>query len=320
MMKTAAVLAALMMLVAGAALVGVGDEADAVDGDTETWYVYSSTVHMTYPYDTDGLTVAWDIMDEDGESIRHVDHAVEWDFDATGHDVITVRQTVSDSNGDTDEKTIVVHVVPRNDNPIYITFMDRGAIYYTERIDSTRAIKVGTPFVILPEDEPTRNGFSFDGWYLDPACTQRLDVMEPVTDHLTVYAGWMPIGGSSSVVEIDNVYLVTFNVGPGLGYHAEVSNSNDLSFTVTVQDGYELVGDIDVTVSSGTLMDNGGDSYVLTDIESNILVTISGETRALEPSASDDGGFPWWIVVLVIVVIVIAVTAFLYYRKRQERD
>ena len=38
---------------------------------------------------------------------------------------------------------------------------------------------------------PTREGFEFDGWYLDPGGTMPWDVKEDaVTESMTLYAGW----------------------------------------------------------------------------------------------------------------------------------
>ena len=45
----------------------------------------------------------------------------------------------------------------------------------------------------LPEvADPTREGYVFTGWYRDPACSDSWDMAEPVTDSLTLYAGWEP--------------------------------------------------------------------------------------------------------------------------------
>lgn len=40
-------------------------------------------------------------------------------------------------------------------------------------------------------ETPTREGFAFDGWYLDPDATMRWDLEEDtVTESITLYAGW----------------------------------------------------------------------------------------------------------------------------------
>lgn len=40
-------------------------------------------------------------------------------------------------------------------------------------------------------EPPTREGFAFDGWYLDPGATMPWDLEEDtVTESMTLYAGW----------------------------------------------------------------------------------------------------------------------------------
>lgn len=51
---------------------------------------------------------------------------------------------------------------------------------------------------------PSREGFKFAGWYVDPACTTAYDFTQPVTNNMILYAKWEA-----------NVYLVQFNNGYG---------------------------------------------------------------------------------------------------------
>lgn len=43
--------------------------------------------------------------------------------------------------------------------------------------------------LVKPAD-PTRDGYTFSGWYTDEACTQAYDFIAPVTADLTLYAKW----------------------------------------------------------------------------------------------------------------------------------
>ena len=44
--------------------------------------------------------------------------------------------------------------------------------------------------ITLPE-QPVREGYIFDGWYLDRDCTVRFDpLIDTVTQSMTLYAGW----------------------------------------------------------------------------------------------------------------------------------
>ncbi len=45
--------------------------------------------------------------------------------------------------------------------------------------------------LIEAPDPPTREGYSFDGWYLDQNTTRQWDMeKDTVTESLTLYAGW----------------------------------------------------------------------------------------------------------------------------------
>ncbi len=50
-------------------------------------------------------------------------------------------------------------------------------------------------------DEPSREGYTFEGWYIDEECTESFDFDEIIFEDLTVYAGWriiIPDGFTSS--------------------------------------------------------------------------------------------------------------------------
>ena len=42
----------------------------------------------------------------------------------------------------------------------------------------------------VPES-PTREGYTFIGWYIDPSCEQPFDFASPITDSMTLYALWL---------------------------------------------------------------------------------------------------------------------------------
>ncbi|MBR3356327.1 MAG: InlB B-repeat-containing protein [Solobacterium sp.] len=53
----------------------------------------------------------------------------------------------------------------------------------------TQKLKYGDP-AAEPED-PAEEGYTFSGWYTDPACTTVYDFSKPVTSDLTLYAKWL---------------------------------------------------------------------------------------------------------------------------------
>lgn len=65
-----------------------------------------------------------------------------------------------------------------------VSFEAAGGSYVAPRY-----VAVGTP-VARPAD-PTRKGFTFDGWYADEACTVAWNFDAPVTGPTTLYAKWI---------------------------------------------------------------------------------------------------------------------------------
>ena len=55
-----------------------------------------------------------------------------------------------------------------------------------------------------PTPAPTKEGFTFDGWYEDSTFSKKFDFNTPITDNMTLYANW-----------IENKYTVTFDTKGG---------------------------------------------------------------------------------------------------------
>lgn len=53
----------------------------------------------------------------------------------------------------------------------------------------TKFVATADGKLVKPAD-PTRDGYTFGGWYTDEACTQAYDFSTPVTADLTLYAKW----------------------------------------------------------------------------------------------------------------------------------
>ena len=55
-----------------------------------------------------------------------------------------------------------------------------------------------------PTPAPTKEGFTFDGWYEDSTFSKKFDFNTPITDNMTLYAKW-----------IENKYTLTFDANGG---------------------------------------------------------------------------------------------------------
>ena len=106
--------------------------------------------------------------------------------------------TVSDSTGES--TTIVVPDAGGTLDP------SDGTItrYYTVTFDSKGGSSIDSVVVaenspVIKPSAPTREGYTFIGWYQDAACTLAWDFQATkVTADITLYAGWTQTGGSSS--------------------------------------------------------------------------------------------------------------------------
>ena len=51
-------------------------------------------------------------------------------------------------------------------------------------------------------ETPTRDGYAFAGWYYDSACTQVVDLTQPLVSgsgHITLYSGWTKVEESQAI-------------------------------------------------------------------------------------------------------------------------
>ena len=95
-----------------------------------------------------------------------------------------------------------------------------------------------------PENEPTRNGYTFTGWYTDKECTEAFDFEQALTENwTTVYAGWE-----------QNEYTVTVNY-----YDIDTNKSIHYSNILT-----ELTWNEEYDVSRFDAIDIDGYTYVET--------------------------------------------------------
>lgn len=95
-----------------------------------------------------------------------------------------------------------------------------------------------------PESEPTRNGYTFTGWYTDKECTKAFDFEQALTENwTTVYAGWE-----------QNEYTVTVNY-----YDIDTNKSIHYSNILT-----ELTWNQEYDVSRFDAIDIDGYTYVET--------------------------------------------------------
>lgn len=83
---------------------------------------------------------------------------------------------------------------------------------YSDEGNEAVEVKAGT--VLSEPTTPIRSGYTFDGWYLDPDCTEKYDFSTPVTENLYLFACWKPEADNAedkedTIVTADDKYILT---------------------------------------------------------------------------------------------------------------
>ena len=254
------------------------DESDAEWTPEETWYCYGNIMTLHYPYDPTSLTIEWviegysdglmqDVQTTYGESVL---------IDVRSYDDVHVIQTVTSiETGETDSKS--VEVIPLGLTPgesIIVRFVDGSHEIARESLDKDNAVRLGNPFVVMPDD-PVKSNYSFTGWYVDQECTKSFNPYYPILNDTTVYAGWTSTGSSGSI-DVSG-HIVTFNAAPGLTYQVVGTGDRAVSFTVSVMDGYRFDMDsIQASVGTTKISPVNG-IYTLSGITKDTVIEITGD-------------------------------------------
>ena len=113
-------------------------------------------------------------------------------------------------------QTLYTITVPGTETPsstYTVTFDAQGG-------SSVTAQKVLKNTAAVEPKDPTRTGYSFSGWYLEPACTTAWNFALPVTGDMTLYAGWIEKADDASYKNTLTAVLkyVKDNAGENPGY------------------------------------------------------------------------------------------------------
>lgn len=80
---------------------------------------------------------------------------------------------------------------------------------------------------VAEPSEPVRDGYTFDGWYLEAGCVNSYSFAEPVTEDITLYAGWLD--------DSKTYYTITFDYNYA-GAPEDIERSVESGTTVTPPD------------------------------------------------------------------------------------
>ena len=199
----------LAVIMAASAVILLSPMSDAAEGDVEydgeiTLYGYNVTMGLQNPSQVE---------------------TVEWDF-GDGSETVTVEITASNANGEVTHKyaeigDYIVTATMRNtyteggeqhDGETVLTYLYHIMGFPVITFDSNDGTDVepitGTKstFKATAPEAPTKEGYTFTGWYTDEECEQLFDWNTTVVRHMTLYAGWEPV-----------TYTVHFDLAGGEG-------------------------------------------------------------------------------------------------------
>ena len=328
-----ATVAVVLVAVLAVAFVPADDaEADSVVSENSTWYCYGDHPTFVFPSYTESVDVTWEVTDSDDGTVIMPENQDESSIqvDLTGHDRITVTQHEGVNGGE--PLSMTIHVIALHipvDTVYTVTFHD-GEYLRTYSIDRYTVVEQGQDHVIAPLLE--RDGYEFMGWFEKDAI-EEYNLKQPVEGNVDLYAKWKynGVSGGSASTEAVGTNTVLFNTSVGLYCEPDEPGSNSISFSVGVLGGYILEGAISVTTTGGNLMQIADGQYLLTGIDGNVVVTVSGNTVLEDYNTNPDPDDPndpvdvrnndytMYAIILVIVAIICIALAVYIMRTRGSR-
>ena len=137
-------------------------------------------------------------------------------------------------------QTLYTITVPGTETPsstYTVTFDAQGG-------SSVTAQKVLKNAAAVEPKDPTRTGYSFSGWYLEPACTTAWNFALPVTGDMTLYAGWIEKADDASYKSTLTAVLkyVKDNAGENPGYIFDGNAGGEWAVLAEARGGVEARG------------------------------------------------------------------------------
>lgn len=281
--KSIAVLAvAMAVLVAVMSFSMPTDAADEPEYDSDLGVMYGYTMQFVFT-GSDAASVTWDFGDgSEPVTAWNPQHT----YEETGVYYVT-QDAYNTYNGGS--HSIAVYKITIAGYP-WIDFESNGG----SAVDRIQMESAGQNAVAAEEPaEPVRDGFTFTGWFTDEGCTQPYDWNSLVTEAITLYAGWSPVG------EETETFTITFDAAGGsvdVGT-MQCQEGKSIELPDAVRDGFTFDG----WFVGDERVGGAGDSYA----PSSDVTLTAHWTETTTPGGDEDdtGEFPYWILALIVTAI-----------------
>ena len=277
-----------VLAVAMAALVAVmsfsmpTDAADEPEYDSDLGVMYGYTMQFVFT-GSDAASVTWDFGDgSEPVTAWNPQHT----YEETGVYYVT-QDAYNTYNGGS--HSIAVYKITIAGYP-WIDFESNGG----SAVDRIQMESAGQNAVAAEEPaEPVRDGFTFTGWFTYEGCTQPYDWSSLVTEAITLYAGWSPVG------EETETFTITFDAAGGsvdVGT-MQCQEGESIELPDAVREGFTFDG----WFVGDERVGGAGDSYA----PSSDVTLTAHWTETTTPGGDEDdtGEFPYWILALIVTAI-----------------
>lgn len=189
-----------ILLVGGLLSGGILMASDNACAATDENIFYSYSVSFTFNGES-GEHIEWDFGDETPKVLDKWIN-VEHTYEIIG--TYTVKQTVTNSVGDSDTAEIVIHI---EGHPI-VTFITGDEDF----VSSVEVPYIDSKAQALPESVgvPKIAGKTFEGWYYDEAFTQKWTSEDEIIHHETLYANLIDEESGFSTLYLILISIITF--------------------------------------------------------------------------------------------------------------
>ena len=175
------------------------------DDTTATTDPVDDSVTVTFDY-RDGRTPVSSVM-KIGDSVSEPEAPVRSGYDFAGW---FTDEALSKAATFGEVKASVTYYAAWTPHEFFLVRFDSLGGSAVASLAAEKGKTVSTP------EAPTREGYTFTGWFTDEACTKSFDFSTAIVENMTLYAGWKTAEGYTEVVGyIDGKAVKSISVKKG---------------------------------------------------------------------------------------------------------